>query len=96
MSIALLEQEHRIVDAVDRWFRELDQRRIYQGAQEWLVEVTSIFSQDDLLWIQMVVPARSAGSVLLCVRATTPTEQAVRALGDRTLAAAYPTVVNAT
>ena len=92
-------EERRSVDLIDRWFRELDQRRIYHGAREWLVEVTGILCEEDVLWIQIAARARSAGSVLLCVRESTPVEQAVRALSVRTPArfshpGSYPDVIN--
>src|SRR6188508_2395407 len=89
MPMALLQdsassEEHRSVDLIDRWFRELDQRRIYHGAREWLVEVTGILCEEDVLWIQIASRARQAGSVLLCVRESTSVEQAARALSVRT------------
>jgi len=77
-------EERRSVDLIDRWFRELDHRRIHYGTREWLVEVTGILREEDVLWIQIAARARSAGSVLLCVRESTSVEQAVRALSVRT------------
>ena len=84
------------VALIDRWFRELDQRRIHYGAREWLVEVTGILCEDDVLWIQIADHARWAGSVLLCVWPTTSIDQAVRALTVRTARPfSYPDVINA-
>ena len=77
-------EERKSGDLIDRWFRELDQRRIYHGAREWQVQVTGILCEEDVLWIQIANRARWAGSVLLCVRESTSVEQAVRALSVRT------------
>ena len=86
--------ERTSVDLIDRWFRELDQRRIHHGAREWLVEVTGILREEDVLWIQIADRARWSGSVLLCVRPTTSVEQAVRALAVRTPRPfSYPDVI---
>ena len=82
-------------DLIDRWFRELDQRRIHHGAREWLVEVTGILCEEDVLWIQIANRKRWAGSVLLCVRPSTPVEQAVRALSLRAPGLfSYPDVID--
>lgn len=90
---AAASDERRSVDLIDQWFRELDQRRIYHGAREWLVEVTGILCEEDVLWIQ--IADRVPGSVLLCVRATTSVEQAVRALSVRTPGPfSYPDVID--
>jgi hypothetical protein len=95
----LQEEERRSGDLIDRWFRELDQRRIHHGAREWLVEVTGILCEEDVLWIQIADHARRAGSVLLCVRDTTSVEQAVRALSVRARrplshSVSYPSVID--
>jgi hypothetical protein len=75
-------EERKSGDLIDQWFRELDQRRIYQGAQEWLVEVTQHFDvRTTVLWIQMAAPALGAGSVLLCVGPTTSTEKGREGFG---------------
>lgn len=97
MPMALLhDEERRSADLIDRWFRELDQRRIYHGAREWPVEVTGILCEDDVLWIQIADRARWAGSVLLRVRPTTSVDQAIRALSVRTPGSlSYPDVINA-
>ena len=97
MPMGWFENEERTSgDLIDRWFRELDQRRIYHGAREWLVEVTGILCEEDVLWIQIADQARWAGSVLLRVRATTSVDQAIRALSVRTPRPfSYPDVVNA-
>lgn len=79
-----VDEEGARADSIDRWFRELDQRRIYYGPREWLVQVTSILREpDDVLWIQIADDTRFAGSVLLRVLPTTPVEQAVGALAAR-------------
>jgi len=89
------DDECRSVDLIDRWFRALDQRRIYHGAREWLVEVTSILCEEDVVWIQIADRARWAGSVLLRVQPTTPVDQAIRALCVRARGPfSYPDVVN--
>src|SRR5262245_21802768 len=96
MPMGLVQDEERRSVLIDRWFRELDQRRIYHGAREWLVEVTGILCEEDVLWIQIADQARWAGSVLLCVRPTTSVDQAVRALSVRTPRPfSYPDVINA-
>ena len=92
-------EERRSVALIDQWFRELDHRRIHYGAREWLVEVTGILREEDVLWIQIAARARSAGSVLLCVRESTSVEQAVRALSVRTPGSfphpvSYPDVID--
>ena len=92
-------EERRSGDLIDRWFRELDQRRIHHGAREWLVEVTGILCEEDVLWIQIADRAHWAGSVLLCVRESTSVEQAVRALAVRTpgpfsYPVSYPDVID--
>jgi hypothetical protein len=91
-SSAVPSEERRSLDLIDRWFRELDHRRIHYGAREWLVEVTGILCEEDVLWIQIAARARSAGSVLLCVRESTSVEQAVKALSIRTPGLLSPTV----
>jgi len=93
MSTAGYCEERGHFDPTERWFRELDQRRIYKGAREWLVQVTGILRDDDVLWIQIADDSRWAGSVLLRVRATTSVEQAVRALKARQPDTAYPKVI---
>ena len=83
-------------ELVDRWFRELDQRLIYQGLQEWELQVTSILHEDDIVWIQIADSSRPAGSVLLRVRLTTSVEQAVRTLSLRPRSVvSYPRVISA-
>jgi hypothetical protein len=83
-------------ELIDRWFRELDQRLIYQGPQEWELQVTSILHQDDTVWIQIADRLRPAGSVLLRVRPTTSVEQALRTLSLRPRdAVSYPRVISA-
>jgi hypothetical protein len=79
----------------DEWFRQLDQRRINEGAREWAVQVTAILDEEDTLWIQLADDSsRWAGSILLCVRPTTSVEQAIKALTSRTdEALSYPTVI---
>ena len=91
--------ERRSVDLIDLWFRELDQRRIHHGAREWLVEVTGILCEQNVLWIQIADRACPAGSVLLCVRESTSVEQAVKALSVRTpgpfsFPVSYPDVID--
>lgn len=86
-------EERGHFDPIERWFRELDQRRIYKGAREWLVQVTGILRDEDVLWIQIADDSRWAGSVLLRVRATTSVEQAVRALKASGTSSAYPKVI---
>ena len=81
-------------DLRDHWFRQLDQRRIHQGAREWSVQVTAIVDEEDALWIQIADDAPRAGSVLLRVRSTASVEQAVMALNSRTYAVSYPAVIN--
>jgi hypothetical protein len=80
-------------DSLERWFRALDQRRIDKGAREWLVQVTGILRDDDILWIQIADDSRWAGSLLLRVRDTTSVEQAVRALKSIAPGLAYPKVI---
>jgi hypothetical protein len=80
-------------DPIDRWFRALDQRRIDKGAHEWLVQVTGILREEDVLWIQIADDSRWAGSVLLRVRDTTSVEQAVRALKSSGTSSTYPKVI---
>ena len=79
----------------DRWFRQLDQRRIYHGAREWALQVTAILNEDDALWIQIADSSPIAGSVLLRVWPTTLLDQAVGALASRTADGftAYPRLV---
>src|SRR5262245_42377397 len=81
-------------DPIEGWFRELDQRRIYRGAREWLLQVTGILRDEDELWIQIADDSRWAGSVLLRVRATTSVEQAVRALKSGRMGSSYPKVIS--
>jgi hypothetical protein len=83
---------------VDQWFRALDQRPIYFGMREWLVQVTSIFVDEQALWIQIADGQRQAASVLLRVGAATSVEQAVRALGTRSWGSSHacPTVISVT
>jgi hypothetical protein len=81
------------LDPIDRWFRAIDQRRIHKGAREWLVQVTGILRDEDMLWIQIADDSCRAGSVLLRVRATTSVEQAVRALRSSGPTSAYPKVI---
>jgi len=81
-------------DPIERWFRELDQRRICRGAREWLLQVTGILRDEDELWIQIADDSRWAGSVLLRVRATTSVEQAVRALKSGRMDSSYPKVIS--
>ena len=84
-------------ELIDRWFRELDQRLIYQGPQEWELQVTSILHEDDTVWIQIADCLRPAGSVLLRVKPTTPVEQAVRRLSLRPGGVvSYPRVISVT
>ena len=91
-----IDEQRRSGDVVDRWFRQLDQRRIYQGAAEWAVQVTGILCEEGVVWIQIADDARLAGSVLLRVRPTTSVEQAINALTSRARdAAQYPRVINA-
>lgn len=95
MLTAFDNEEYPVADAIGRWFRELDQRRVYHGAREWLLEVTSILHDGDVLWIQIADQSRRAGSVLLRVKPATSVDQAVRALATETgLATTYPRVVN--
>jgi hypothetical protein len=86
-------QEQGSFDPIDRWFRALDQRRICKGAREWLLQVTGILRDEDVLWIQIADDSRSAGSVLLRVRATTSVDQAVRALKTTSPGSTYPKVI---
>jgi hypothetical protein len=81
---------------MDRWFRQLDQRRIYHGAREWALQVTAILNEDDALWIQIADSSPIAGSVLLRVWPTTLLDQAVGALASRTADGftAYPRLVS--
>ena len=96
MATVSIDDERRSGDLVDRWFRQLDQRRIYQGAAEWAVQVTGILCEEDVVWIQIADDSRLAGSVLLRVRPTTSVEQAISALTSRARdAAQYPKVINA-
>jgi hypothetical protein len=81
------------IDPIDRWFRALDQRRIHKGAREWLVQVTCILRDEDVLWIQIADDSRWAGSVLLRVRPSTSVEQAVWALKTSPPGSAYPKVI---
>jgi hypothetical protein len=81
------------LEPIDRWFRALDQRRIPKGAREWLVQVTGILRDQDVLWIQIADDSRWAGSVLLRVRDTTSVEQAVRALKSGGTGSTYPKVI---
>jgi hypothetical protein len=69
---------------MDRWFRQLDQRRIYRGTREWAVQITAMLDDEDALWIQIADDSRWPGSVLLRVRPTTSIEQAVGALASPT------------
>ena len=92
----LQDEECGSLEIVDKWFRQLDQRRIYEGAREWMVQVTGILCEEDVLWIQIADDSRWAGSVLLRVRSTTPVDQAVRALTTRHAGVvSYPKVVTA-
>ena len=97
MAIGLLrDEECGSLEVVDRWFRQLDQRRIYHGAREWMVQVTGILCEEDMLWIQIADDSRWAGSVLLRVSSTTPVDQAVHALTNRAPGVvSYPKVVTA-
>jgi hypothetical protein len=82
-------------DLVDRWFRQLDQRRIRDGAREWSLQVTGILCEDDVVWIQIAEEADWAGSLLLRVRPSTSVEQAVQALASRPPEVApYPKVIS--
>jgi hypothetical protein len=90
------EQDGTSGDLIDRWFRALDQRLVYLGAQEWAVQVTSILHQDDEVWIQIADDSRLAGSLLLRVGPKTSVEQAVRTLSTRTREMiSYPLVLSA-
>ena len=80
-------------DPIDRWFRALDQRRICKDAGEWLVQVTGILHDENMLWIQIADDSRWAGSVLLRVRPSTSVEQAVRALQSSGTSSTYPKVI---
>ena len=93
MSTAGYCDERGTFDPIDRWFRALDQRRIYKGAREWQVQVTGILREEDMLWIQIADESRWAGSVLLRVRATTSVEQAVHALKSSGASSSYPKVI---
>ena len=86
-------EERGSFDPIDRWFRALDQRRIHKGAREWLLQVTGILRDEDVLWIQIADDSHWAGSVLLRVRATTSVDQAVRALKSTSPGSAYPKVI---
>ena len=89
------------IDQVDRWFRALDQRLIYLGVREWLVQVTGVYVDNDDVWVQIADGSRgggsAGGSIVLRVSSTTSIEQAVRLLTARQLRAAcvYPMVVSA-
>ena len=85
------------IDQVDRWFRALDQRLIYLGIREWLVQVTGVYVDNDDVWIQIADGSRAGGSIVLRVSSTTSIEQAVRLLTARQSRAAcvYPRVVSA-
>ena len=85
--------EERSFDSIDRWFRALDQRRISKGAREWLVQVTGILRDEDIIWIQIADDSRWTGSVLLRVRASTSVEQAVGALKAGGFDSPYPKVI---
>jgi len=91
----LQEEERDDLDLVDRWFRALDQRRIFLGMREWLVHVTGVYVDEGDVWIQIADGSSAGGSVVLRVSATTPTEDALRALTTRgrVTAPAYPQVV---
>jgi hypothetical protein len=93
---ASVSHEDRSLELVDRWFRHLDQRRIYQGLREWRVQVTSILLEEDVIWIQIADDSRWCGSVLLRVRDTASIDQAVGALSLRTTdsSASYPKVIS--
>jgi hypothetical protein len=88
-------EDQTALDPVDRWFRQLDQRRILQGSREWLVQVTGILRDEDDIWIQIADDTRWCGSVLLRVRDTASVEQAVGALASRDCNASrsYPRVI---
>ena len=90
------DEEERGRPVIERWFRELDQRLIYLGPQEWELQVTSILHEDDTVWIQIADRSRPAGSVLLRVKLTTSVDQAVRTLSVRPRGPfSYPRVVSA-
>ena len=97
MAMASFHDEERGgPELIDRWFRELDQRLIYQGPRAWELQVTSILHEDDTVWIQIADCSRPAGSVLLRVGPTTPVEQAVKTLSLRPRGAvSYPRVISA-
>ena len=97
MAMASIHDERGGPGLIDRWFRELDQRLIYHGPQEWELQVTSILHEDDTVWIQIADCSRPAGSVLLRVKLTTSVEQAVRTLSLRPRGVvSYPRVISAT
>ena len=96
MSTGLVHDDQRASrDLIDQWFRQLDQRRIYQGSREWAVHVTAILNDEDSLWIQIAGDSRSPGSLLLHLRSTASLEQAVTALTlPPPQMASHPTVIN--
>ena len=95
MATVCYDEQRRSGDLVDRWFRQLDQRRIHDGAREWALQVTGILCEDDVVWIQIAERAERPGSVLLRVRPFTSVEQAVKALASRPAEIApYPKVVS--
>jgi hypothetical protein len=89
------EEDRESLEVVDRWFRQLDQRRIFQGPREWLVQVTGILREEHVIWIQIADDSRWCGSVLLRVRDTASVEQAVGALTSRKSdrSGCYPKVI---
>lgn len=95
MNTALCQDEERGRLDVERWFRQLDQRPIYRGPREWLVQVTGILREEDVIWIQIADDSRWSGSVLLRLRDTASVEQAVGALTFRKpdLSVSYPKVI---
>lgn len=68
---------------MDRWFRALDQRRIYTGADEWLIHVTGIHVENSEVWVQIAETLGQGGSILLRVNSRTSVGRAVRALRGR-------------
>lgn len=95
MTTALCQNEERPRLDVERWFRQLDQRLIYKGPREWVVQVTGILMEEDVIWIQIADDSRWCGSVLLRIRDSASVEQAVGALTSRKPdpSVSYPKVI---
>lgn len=84
-------------DIVDRWFRALDQRRVRIGLHDWLLQVTSIYAEEDCVWIQIAEGFTQGGSVLLRVSSRTSVDNALQALAQRrqVRVAVHPAIIAA-